>query len=273
MGPSDSYRPNFAKDAFAGTADYYVQYRVPYPEALLADLLRRSSATGGGRLLDLASGPGRLALALAGSFREIWAIDIEPEMIEAGKREAARQGAAHIAWTVGRGEDMEAPPASFELVVIGEAFHRLDQRRIAANVLRWLKPGGHVATMGCYSILSAKEPWQGIVMETVRRHTGGGARKDGGATGAESGPAHDQRVLREAGFAQVANHTFVVPHTWTIGTILGFLYSTSVCSRRILGAGAEAFESDLRAALHAHDPGGAYREEIQWGYTIGGRPR
>src|SRR5690349_18761785 len=114
-------KPDFPRDAFAGTAAYYLRYRVPYPNALLHDLVERAGITGQGRLLDLACGPGRVALALAASFREVWAIDLEPEMIAVGQYEAAQRGVSTIAWMVGKAEDVQAPPAWFELITIGDA--------------------------------------------------------------------------------------------------------------------------------------------------------
>ena len=122
-------QPDFPVDAFAGTATYYVRYRVPYPAGLLQDLLARAGLTGAGRLLDLACGPGRIALALAASFRDVWAIDREAEMIEVGQHEATQRGVHNITWMVGKAEDLQAPPASCALITIGEAFHRLDQQR------------------------------------------------------------------------------------------------------------------------------------------------
>jgi SAM-dependent methyltransferase len=275
LDPVEYIKPSFPADAFAGTAGYYVRYRVPYPGRLLGDLIRRSGVSGGGRLFDLACGPGRLALSLAPSFRETWAVDLEPEMIEAGRLEAARRGVEDIKWIDGRAEDLGAPGASFDLVTIGEAFHRLDQRLVAAQVLGWLKPGCCVAILGCYTILSEREPWQRIVGDCVRRWATPGSG-NGGVSGPRvpgSGPEHGERVLRDAGFVEVASHAFVEPHEWTIETILGYLYSTSACSRRRLGANADAFESDLRSGLLACDPGGLYREPTQWGYTIGRKPR
>ena len=68
--------------------------------------------TGEGRLLDLACGPGRVALALVSSFREVWALDREPEMIAVGQHEATQRGANNITWRVGKAEDVAAPPAA-----------------------------------------------------------------------------------------------------------------------------------------------------------------
>ena len=140
-------KPDFPVDAFAGTATYYVRYRVPYPAGLLQDLLARAGITDEGRLLDLACGPGRIALALAASFREVWAIDREAEMVEVGQQEARQRGVHNITWLVGKAEDLQAPPASCALITIGEAFHRLDQQRVAQHALQWLQPGCCAATL------------------------------------------------------------------------------------------------------------------------------
>ena len=55
---------NLRADAYAGTADAYVRFRVPYPPALLERVRRRARLSGAGRLLDLGCGPGRVANAV-----------------------------------------------------------------------------------------------------------------------------------------------------------------------------------------------------------------
>jgi hypothetical protein len=78
--------------------------------------------------------------------------------------------------------------------------------------------------------------------------------------------------LRTTGFVEVASYPFVALHDWTIDTIIGNLYSTSFCSRQVLGDNAAAFETALQAALLAHDPSGTYREQMRFGYTLGRKP-
>jgi SAM-dependent methyltransferase len=256
MSQGDFLKPHFPPDAFVGTAPYYARYRVPYPRVLLHDLVRRAGVTGQGRLLDLACGPGRVAFALAGSFREIWAIDIEPEMIAVGKEETAQRGVNHIQWMVGKAEELTAPPAWFELVTIGEAFHRLDQQIATEQTLLGLKPGCCLAVIGTCSRASDWEAWQHIVAQIVHKWTGR-AVSTGGVSTAHvpgGGTEHTERVLQKSGFEEVGSYSFIEPHDWTLETILGNLYSLSVCSKRVLGNKAEGFEADLKAALLAHDP-------------------
>ena len=113
MCPVRYVKPKFPADAFVGTAVHYSKYRLPYPESLNKDLLERAGVSGEGKLLDLACGPGRVALPLASSFGEVWAVDLEPEMIGVGKTEAKKKGIDNVKWSVGKAEDLQAEPASF----------------------------------------------------------------------------------------------------------------------------------------------------------------
>jgi SAM-dependent methyltransferase len=264
---------NLRPEAFAGTAAAYLRYRPPYPRVLLDDLLYRAAPPAGGALLDMACGPGRVALDLAGSFATVVAVDLEPEMIEVGQAEAARRGVGGVTWRVGRAEDLDLAPGSIDLITIGEAFHRLDQPLIARKAQAWLRPGGCLATLGTEGLLDGREPWQQTVA-AVARHWMNRAFPAGwapGRPGAELGPGAAERVLRAANFAEVASCSFQAPHSWSFEAIVGYLKSTSVCSQNALGDDFPAFEADLRAAL---DPLAAhlFQEDLRCGYTLGRKP-
>jgi ubiquinone/menaquinone biosynthesis C-methylase UbiE len=265
--------PNLRPDAFAGTAAAYARFRPPYPTTLLQDLLARAGVAPHGLLLDLACGPGRVALDLAAAFESVWAIDLEPEMVAVGQQAAAHRGIDNVSWFVGRAEDLAAPAGAFDLITIGEAFHRLDQSLVARQALGWLKPGGCLAMLGAEGILDGREAWQVTVAEVARRWM---ARAFPGGwavarPGAEVGPGSQARVLQAAGFIEVTQHTFEEPRDWSFAEIIGYLESTSVCSRKALGGDFEAFEAELRSALPAESP--TFHETSSWGYTLGRRPR
>ena len=274
LRPVKYVRPDYPADAFVGTASYYARYRVPYPKALIEDLMERANVTGEGRLLDLACGPGRVAVSLASRFRDVWAVDLEPEMIEVGQSVAKQQGVENIRWMVGKAEELDATSDCFELITIGEAFHRLDQWHITRQALHWLSQGCCLAIMGCYNIRSGTEAWQRIVANNVRKWTKRkGARKKGAIRREPGrGPDHSQLVLQEAGFEEVCNYSFVEPYVWTVDSIIGNIYSTSVCSKKVLGDKVEAFEAELTEALLTHDKSGKYPENLRCGYTLGRKP-
>jgi SAM-dependent methyltransferase len=266
---------NVRPDAFVGTAEAYARWRPPYPPAMLDEVLREAKvgpdASTSGRLLDLATGPGRIALALADRFAEVWALDLEPEMIAVARAAAAQRGIANVKWLVGRAEDLEAPERHFDLVTFGESFHRLDQVVVAAKARRWLKVCGGLVTMGAGAILNSAGDWQAAAAELARRWTAksfptGWAP---GRPGVDNSLEASIRRLQAAGFELVANSIFVQPHDWSFEGVLGYMHSTSVASRQVLGDDADAFAAALADTLAPFaDAEGRLQDEIEFGWTL-----
>jgi SAM-dependent methyltransferase len=260
--------PNLRPDAFRGTAEAYARYRPPYPAALFDELLARLPAHQ--RLLDLACGPGRIGLALAGRFDEVWCVDLEPEMIAVARRRAASGGFNNVRCFEGRAETREAPAGSFDLVTIGEAFHRLDQGVVAGRCFAWLKPGGLIATMGGAGFFQGDQPWKQAMLDVARRFfPAGWATAAPGASGTTAGI---EDVLRAAGFVDVSTSEFIVPQIWTLESIIGYLRSTSVCSEQALRGQVAAFDAALTSALRAIEPSGRFTEQLVFGCTRGRKP-
>ncbi len=264
---------NLRAEAFAGTAEAYRRYRRPYPRRLMDDMIARARIPADGRLLDLACGPGRVALALAEQFARIDAVDLEPEMIAVGQAAAERRGWTHVNWTIGRAEDFTAAPEAFDLITIGEAFHRLDQPRIAALALAWLKRGACLATLGGDGFLDGEAPWQralrAVVVEQTRHaFPNGWATTTAGAGGVDQ----QEAVLRAAGFKDVVRRRFVEPVTWTVEGLVGYLRSMSITAPAIIGPDRAPFEQAVTEALLAHDSSGVYPQDDAFGYTLAWKP-
>ncbi len=196
--------PQFRPDLYRGTAQYYEQFRPAYPAALIADLAARTGLAADGRLLDLACGTGQLSFALCRWSSEVCAVDAEPDMISVARQKAAAAGLDGVRFEVCRAEDVPAQAGSLDLVVIGNAFHRLRRTAVAASALRWLRPGKFLALVWGGSPYGehGTARWQQVLAETVRRWT---SRPElGGRVPAEY--AEDRRehpdleILQEAGF-------------------------------------------------------------------------
>lgn len=91
------------------------------------------------RLLDAGGGTGRVAESLRGLARQIVVTDVSSGML----REAAQKDG--LAPLQAHAELLPFPEASFERILIVDAFHHFcDQREAAAELWRVLAPGGRL---------------------------------------------------------------------------------------------------------------------------------
>ena len=222
---------DYLTGSFAGTARYYLQYRVPYPQELIDHLRSRLKFSGEGMMLDLACGPGRFPLRMHRFFREIWALDREEEMIQVVRESAGQAGVTSVRWLVGRAEELEAPSDAFELVTVGSAFHRLDRKRVMARALQWLTPGGAMVVMGCNAAWKGGRRWQHVVAEIIAKWMDKPMK--GSGIGERFVPYGD--VLAAGGFVDIEHHRFPTPHTWTLDAFIGYMYSTAKASKASSG--------------------------------------
>jgi SAM-dependent methyltransferase len=267
--------PAFRPDLYQGTARCYDEFRLPYPAYLMADLAGRTGADGTGRLLDLACGTGQVAFALAGSFAEIWAVDQEPDMIDVARRKAdGTAAAARYRFVTCAAERLEAPAGHFDLVTIGNAFHRLPRTVIARATLGWLRPGGFLALLWGGSPWDGDEPWQHAVAATMRRwqHRPGAEARIPAGYAADRHARPDQEILAEAGLELAGRYSVPLSHVWTADEVAGFMASTSILSAAALGGQAAEFDADLRRQLVACKPDGRFGQHTEVAYDLARRP-
>jgi SAM-dependent methyltransferase len=268
--------PPFRADLFRGTARAYDQFRPPYPQTLIDHLARTCSAEGMGTQLDLACGTGQLAFALRRHFRETWAVDLEPDMITVVRDKARTAALAGMRTLIAPAEDLTAPAGAFRLVTIGNAFHRMQRDTVAANVFRWLEPGGWLALVWGGSPWDGGQPWQaamnGVMGRWGKRVAAlGGDRIPAGYEQARQARP-DLEILRAAGFEVTDSATFRHEHEWTPDSVAGYLSSTSVLSAAALGELAPAFGADLRRELAPWSVPGALRQEVRFECELARRP-
>jgi SAM-dependent methyltransferase len=272
--------PAFRTDLYRGTALAYDRFRRPYPAQLIADLIARTGADGTGadgtgRLLDLACGTGQVAFALARSFAEVWAVDQEPEMIEVAKDKADRSGmAGQFRFVTDSAEDLAVPREHFDLVTIGNAFHRLPRVAVAAAVLDWLRPGGFLALLWGGSPNLGAAPWQRALTATMERwqqRLGADERIPAGWQQARDARP-DAEILAGAGFEVVGAFSFPFSYAWTADELAGYVSSTSILSAEALGQHAADFDADLRRELSACQPDGRFSQEDVVSYDLARRP-
>lgn len=267
--------PAFRSDLYRGTARAYDKFRPPYPAGMIADIARRTGSDGTGRLLDLACGTGQVTFALRGSFAEVWAVDQEPGMIEVARDKAEQPGQADkVRFVTCAAEDLVAPREHFDLVTIGNAFHRLPRTALAPAIFGWLRPGGYLGLLWGGSPWFGDEPWQHALAATMQRwqHRLGADERIPSGYQEDRDARPDADILTEAGFEVVGRYPYSVSLEWTADGLAGYLASTSVLSAAALGEHAAEFDADLRRELGARQPDGRFSQQTELSYDLARRP-
>lgn len=95
------------------------------------------------RVLDVATGTGIVALAMARQARQVDALDLEPEMIAVLREKAEASGVDNIAFRVQSAYELDFPDGMFDTVVILNSLHVMKTPETALRkACRVLRPSG-----------------------------------------------------------------------------------------------------------------------------------
>lgn len=142
---------------FGRTVDDYARYRAPFPEEFFERLAARGivPSPGHGNALDLGTGTGALARALAMCGWRVTGLDRSTRMLQ-----AARALGGKVEFRQGDAEDTGLPGAGFALVTAGTCWHWFDRRRAARESLRLLEPGGWLVVASLDWVRCPTMPWK-----------------------------------------------------------------------------------------------------------------
>jgi len=142
---------------FGRHSEDYAAYRPGFPVSLYKHIdaiapIRRS------RSLDLATGPGTIALELGARGSCVVGIDISAELIAAARRlTKSRHLDKLVDFRVARAEDTGLEASSFDLVTAGQCWHWFDSDATMTEMRRVIRPGG-VLAIAYYSYLAEHSP-------------------------------------------------------------------------------------------------------------------
>jgi SAM-dependent methyltransferase len=130
---------------FGRHSDDYATYR-PGPPPSLYERLDSIVKLEGSLALDLATGPGTVALQLARRGCSVIGIDTSGRQIGTAIRVAAENRVGDRAWfAIARAERTGLASNSFDIVTAGQCWHWFDTAAVMADSLRVLRPGGALA--------------------------------------------------------------------------------------------------------------------------------
>lgn len=97
------------------------------------------------RVLDVGTGTGNTAFAIAPAVAWVTGIDLTPEMLKAAERVRKERGFANVTFETGDVHDLPYPDGAFDLVLCRRAAHHFsDINRAIAEMRRVLKPTGRL---------------------------------------------------------------------------------------------------------------------------------
>lgn len=108
-------------------------------------IVERVAVRPGETVLDVACGTGNAAIRAAQADGRVVAVDLTPELLDAGRRRARKAG-ADIEWIEGDAEALPVADSAFDVVVSTVGVMFAPRHEVAARELvRVLKPGGRLA--------------------------------------------------------------------------------------------------------------------------------
>ena len=245
---------------FAGTAWHYARYRPGYPKALFADLVARFHLDGTGRLLDLGCGTGQLTLPLAEHVAAAIGMDPEPEMLTEAARQAQAAHVTNVTWAQGSSDDLPGELGHFRLVTMGRSFHWMDREQLLAALDGMVDDDGGLVIANDSCLVRPTTTWQQAIEDIQHRFL----PPDCQISSPNLAHAHEPHmaILARSSFRHTHRLAYEFTRAWTIEQTIGYLYSTSLPLRQLLGDRRAAFEQEVTDALLEIDPSGRFSEPV-----------
>ena len=123
-------------------------------------------------ILDLACGPGTLALELARCGCRVHALDLAERMIDRARRAARLRRCPPVQFAVADAEQLPLPDTAFDLVTCAFSLPAFPARaRAVAEIHRVTRPGGRIAIL---EAVAPEDPAQSAELDRLERLRSGG---------------------------------------------------------------------------------------------------
>lgn len=128
---------------FSSRVDNYIKYRPGYPQGIIETLRSECGLTSDSIIADVGSGTGILAEVFLKNGNEVYGVEPNREMREAGER--SLKDYPRFRSVAARAEETTLPDHGVDFVTAGQSFHWFDREKAGAEFARILKPQGWVA--------------------------------------------------------------------------------------------------------------------------------
>lgn len=138
-------RAELVREQFNKQAEAYEKLAIVTNRALLDQMVSLSGARAGDRVIEVACGPGFVAMAFAEKGAIVTGVDITERFLDHARAEAGRRRLSRVWFVAGNVEALPTPSDSFELAVCRFAFHHFgNPNRVLAEMKRVTRSGGRL---------------------------------------------------------------------------------------------------------------------------------
>ncbi len=142
---SDSQTEASARQVFGARAAHYTTSAAHADPRALARLVAMARAQADWVALDVATGTGHTAFALAPHVSTVVGADLTPEMLDEARKLQAQNGLNNVAFQIADAHRLPFGDGAFDLVVSRRAPHHFaDIHRALGEMRRVVKPGGRL---------------------------------------------------------------------------------------------------------------------------------
>ena len=138
------------RDSFRSVAANYTKSTFHTSSVRLQEVLDLAQPEPGDVAIDVATGTGNTAFALAPHVRRVVGLDLTPEMLLEGRRIASERGVANVDWVIGDAMHLPFPDETFDVYAVRAAPHHFAGVNLfLREAFRVLRPGRNAAFIDC----------------------------------------------------------------------------------------------------------------------------
>jgi len=146
------------RDSFRKVATNYSRSTFHASVVRLQEVVDLVGPKKGDLVLDVATGTGNTALALAPLVRRVIGLDVTREMLSEARRVAGERSITNVDWVMGDAEHLPFQDATFDVYVVRAAPHHfLHVDAFLAEAYRVLKPDRDAAFVDCAPPMPARD--------------------------------------------------------------------------------------------------------------------
>lgn len=159
------------RDSFSRVAANYTRSTFHASSERLQEVLELAQPRQDDLALDVATGTGNTAFALAPYLRRVVGLDLTREMLDQARRIAAERGIENADWVIGDAGRLPFADGTFDLYVVRAAPHHFpDVDAFLGEAFRVLKPGCAAAFVDCAPPLPARDVLHEVEMRRDPSH-------------------------------------------------------------------------------------------------------